>query len=55
MQILFVYKTRVLREELPIELTEIDDYTFILIQLKRKGYAGVGVYSKENLSKLILN
>ncbi len=45
--IVCLQETRVLREELPIELTEIDDYTFYLNSAEKKGYAGVGVYSKE--------
>ncbi|MDD3491732.1 MAG: exodeoxyribonuclease III [Candidatus Pacebacteria bacterium] len=45
--IVCLQETRVLREELPIELTEVDDYTFYLNPAEKKGYAGVGVYSKE--------
>jgi exodeoxyribonuclease-3 len=45
--IVCLQETRVLREELPIELIEVDDYALYLKPAEKKGYAGVGVYSKE--------
>lgn len=45
--IVCLQETRVLREELPIELIEVDDYALYLNPAEKKGYAGVGVYSKE--------
>jgi exodeoxyribonuclease III len=50
--IICLQETRVLQEELPLDLLKIKNYHLYLNEAEKKGYAGVAVYTKEKPIKV---